>query len=103
MSPKLLLKDEPKISVIPIVGMVGNGKTAVAQIVYHDRRVERHFDIKAWPCVPKEFNVVRITKSILNSVGFAASDSDDLIGLQDKVKEALTSKKLLIVLDECVE
>ncbi|XP_042484173.1 putative disease resistance RPP13-like protein 1 [Macadamia integrifolia] len=88
------------LSVLPIVGMGGVGKTTLSQLVYNDQRVEKHFQLKAWVCVTEDFDVVRLTKEILESAtgSFPSSNSLDL--LQLKLKEALSNKRFLLVLDD---
>ncbi|XP_034702327.1 putative disease resistance RPP13-like protein 1 [Vitis riparia] len=93
-----------KISVIALVGMGGIGKTTLTQLVYNDRRVVACFDLKAWVCVSDEFDLVRITKTILKAIDSGASekysDDSDLNLLQLKLKERLSKKKFLLVLDD---
>ncbi|XVE68324.1 hypothetical protein DITRI_Ditri09bG0058600 [Diplodiscus trichospermus] len=98
----VLNSDDQRSFVIPIIGMGGIGKTTLAQVVYNDDAIQNHFDLKAWVCVSDYFDVTRITKTILQSV---TSDStpcndNDLNSLQEKLKEKLSGKKFLIVLDD---
>ncbi|KAK8299367.1 hypothetical protein V6Z11_D05G318300 [Gossypium hirsutum] len=71
---------ENQIDVIHIVGMGELGKTTIAQLIY-DPRVDKWFDRKAWVCVSEEF---------------------DAFKLQLKLKEQLSGKKYLIILDDLV-
>ena len=90
-----------KIGVIALVGMGGIGKTTLAQLVYKDRRVVDCFDLKAWVCVSEEFDLVRITKTILKAITSETStDDNDLNLLQCKLEERLSRKKFLLVLDD---
>ncbi|XP_059650560.1 putative disease resistance RPP13-like protein 1 [Cornus florida] len=91
-----------RVSVIPIVGMGGIGKSTLAQMVYNDIHLEGHFDLKAWVCVSDDCHeyVLRVTKAILVEVTLKTHDSMSLNMLQQKLKENLSGKKFLLVLDD---
>ncbi|KAL2514461.1 putative disease resistance RPP13-like protein 1 [Forsythia ovata] len=73
--------------------MGGVGKTTLTQLVYND-------DLMAWACVSDEFDAFRITKIILESVFSGSCDYTDLNMLQVKLKESLSKKRFLVVLDD---
>ncbi|KAL3750470.1 hypothetical protein ACJRO7_011470 [Eucalyptus globulus] len=101
---RLLTKEEddrtcmdPKV--IAIVGMGGVGKTAMAQQIYNDPNVT--FDEKAWTCVSDDFNVLSITKSILETINSDLTCGGKTLNwLQDELKKSLSGKKFLVVLDD---
>ncbi|XP_057807779.1 putative disease resistance RPP13-like protein 1 [Salvia miltiorrhiza] len=100
---KLLLMDEEcrdNVSVIPIVGMGGIGKTTLAQLVYNDRNVKQNFHVRAWVCVSDEFDVTSITEKLYASVTGEPGKSKALDILQVRLKEELGKSKFLIVLDD---
>lgn len=79
---KMVLSDQEEgggnVSVIPIVGMGGIGKTALAQLVYNDPHVVKNFDFKIWVSVSLSYDVVMITKSIFYSVADQVSERSEL-------------------------
>ncbi|XP_060669495.1 putative disease resistance protein At3g14460 [Ziziphus jujuba] len=83
--------------------MGGIGKTTLAQSVYNDHAVEKHFNFKSWVCVSEEFDICKVTKTVLCAVTKSHShsyDDSNLDLLQIKLKEGLIGKKFLIVLDD---
>ncbi|KAB1221671.1 putative disease resistance RPP13-like protein 1 [Morella rubra] len=100
---ELLLSEkcsDVEVSVLPIVGMGGIGKTTLAQLVYNDKKVQSFFDLKAWACVSVDFDVVVVTKTILESVCYENCDGKDLNWMQEQLKEKLCGKKFLVILDD---
>ncbi|CAL5086374.1 unnamed protein product [Urochloa decumbens] len=92
------------VSVLPIVGIGGVGKTTLAQLVYNDHRVRCNFGLRIWVCVSDLFDMRGITKEIVESIsGKQFSQSCSLNTLQEELKEQLTSpkcRKFLLVLDD---
>ncbi|XWS57098.1 hypothetical protein CRYUN_Cryun09bG0142300 [Craigia yunnanensis] len=86
--------------VIPIVGMGGIGKTTLAQLIYNDERVTDRFPLKAWVCVSEQFDILVVTRIILEKVMSNSYESSDLDSLQIRLKEELLGKKFLFILDD---
>ncbi|MED6186391.1 hypothetical protein PIB30_066167 [Stylosanthes scabra] len=101
---KLLLDDvdngDGDISVIPIVGMGGIGKTTLAQLIYNDDKVKANFDFRGWVCVSEEFDVIRVTKTIIEAITSSSCNLKDLNLLQLDLKERLSRRKFFVVLDD---
>ncbi|PNY05551.1 disease resistance rpp13-like protein 1-like, partial [Trifolium pratense] len=92
--------NEKQFSVVSIVGMGGMGKTLLAQHLYNDSKMEDEFDVKAWVCISDDFDVFKITRAILEGINGSIDDSRDLNMVQERLKEKLTGKRFLLVLDD---
>ncbi|PHU03920.1 hypothetical protein BC332_29171, partial [Capsicum chinense] len=92
---------EKNLTVLPIVGKGGVGKTTLAQAAYNDEKVQSHFKLKAWICVSETYDAFRISKGLLQAFNsFDLKDDNNLDQLQVKLKESLKGKRFLIVLDD---
>ncbi|XP_014502938.1 putative disease resistance RPP13-like protein 1 [Vigna radiata var. radiata] len=88
------------LSILSIVGMGGLGKTTLAQHVYNDSKMEAKFDIRAWVCVSDHFDVLTVTKTILEAITKSKDDSRELEMVHGRLKGEVSGKKFLLVLDD---
>jgi len=88
-------------SILSIVGMGGLGKTTLVQHVYNDSKIhDAKFDVKAWVCVSDQFHVLTVTRTILETIINKKDDSENLEMVHKKLKENLSGRKFLLVLDD---
>ncbi|XP_051184882.1 putative disease resistance protein RGA4 [Lolium perenne] len=96
------------VSVLPIVGPGGIGKTTFTQHLYNDARAENHFEVRVWVCVSTDFDVLKLTREILGCIlatqeegsSGAANETLNLDQLQLSIACRLKSRRFLIVLDD---
>ncbi|XP_052170482.1 disease resistance protein RPM1-like [Diospyros lotus] len=102
-----LLKGEPGLRVISVVGMGGMGKTTLVRKVYDDATVKKHFEIHVWITVTESFTTEEILKGIIQQL-FAQINQGipqevntmKIDGLKMKINEFLNQKRYVIVLDD---
>ncbi|RDX62832.1 putative disease resistance protein RGA3, partial [Mucuna pruriens] len=100
---KFLLEHASKtedLSIYPILGMGGLGKTTLAKQIFNDDRVSKHFNLTIWISVSDDFNNKRILKSIIECCTGKNPNLNTLEAMQKKVQQVLQSKRYLLVLDD---
>ncbi|CAI9762870.1 unnamed protein product [Fraxinus pennsylvanica] len=87
------------LSVLPIVGMGGLGKTTLARSVFNHQHTHSHFALRIWVCVSENFDVMTLFKRILESLGesFQGASRQAVV---DMLREKLVGKRYLLVLDD---
>ncbi|XP_047981421.1 putative disease resistance protein RGA3 isoform X3 [Salvia hispanica] len=96
------VKEKQEMSVLPIVGVGGLGKTTLAQLVFNDPQVEEHFDLRIWVCVSDNFEIKTLAKAMIESAT-GSGKAWDLQHLDAAVRhlwELLSKKRYLIVMDD---
>ncbi|KAK7278872.1 hypothetical protein RJT34_23911 [Clitoria ternatea] len=103
---KLLLKDESEdesLSIVPIVGIGGLGKTTLAKLIFNDEIIDNSFSLKIWVCVSEDFELrnllVKILSSALNSTQEMYKNLE-MQQLKNHLRNTLAGQKFLLVLDD---
>ncbi|KAF0892528.1 hypothetical protein E2562_016829 [Oryza meyeriana var. granulata] len=98
---ELMTEDSDSVTILPIVGIGGIGKTALAQHIYNDPTVERQFQHRIWVCVSNNFDEVRLTREMLD---FVCQDKNEglysFAKLQESLMNSIKSKRFLLILDD---
>lgn len=96
-----------RLSVLPVVGPPGIGKTTLIQTLCNDPRIQEHFSIIIWISVSLNFSVHRLSQEIFRCIPPTESDGrsraqepTNLDQLQKLIEKRLKSKRFLVVLDD---
>ncbi|RZR76049.1 hypothetical protein BHM03_00000653 [Ensete ventricosum] len=88
-----------KLSVLPIVGMAGLGKTTLAQLIYNDDQM-KHFEVRMWIHVSQYFDVIKLTRAMVECATGEPCLLSELHLLQSELEEQVAGKCFFLVLDD---
>ena len=91
---------EGNVSILPIVGLGGLGKTTLAQLVFNDEKIQNHFEPKLWVCVSDDFEDKVIVKKILECAQNNELEKLEFNTLINNLKKEIDGKRYLLVLDD---
>ncbi|XP_042954996.1 putative disease resistance protein RGA3 [Carya illinoinensis] len=100
----MLLSDsnvKENVGILPITGIGGLGKTTLAQFIFNDEEVDKHFhELKMWVCVSDNFDVRKLVEKILESATKKKPESFEMDTLVHALRKEIGGKKYLLVLDD---
>jgi Cdc6-like AAA superfamily ATPase len=88
------------LSVIPIVGMAGLGKTTLAKMVLKEVKDRKLFDVIFWICVYDSFDDERILGEMLQTIDKNTGGISNINTIMTNLERQLKDKKFLLVLDD---
>ncbi|KAK8330638.1 hypothetical protein V6Z12_A10G018400 [Gossypium hirsutum] len=100
---QLLLESEPKqnVSIVPIIGIAGLGKTTLAKMVFNDEKLGDHFELKMWVCISEKFELKVIVEKVIEAATKTKPERVlQLETLQHHLRDSINRKKYLLVLDD---
>ncbi|KAJ9160438.1 hypothetical protein P3X46_025839 [Hevea brasiliensis] len=92
--------DQQVLTIVPIVGMGGLGKTVLAKLVCQEVIEKKLFDLKIWVCVSDNFDEQRILGEMLQTLNANMGGMTNKDAILQQLEKALESKKFLLVLDD---
>lgn len=89
------------LTVLPIVGPGGIGKTTLIQHIYRNQQVQNHFQVIIWVCVSLSFNLNKLLEEIKTYIPRVEGEKDGRA--EELIEQRLKSKRFLLVLDDIWE
>ncbi|XP_027076464.1 putative disease resistance protein RGA3 [Coffea arabica] len=96
----LLIPSKKVVSVLPIIGMGGLGKTTLAKLIYNNQQIDAHFNQKIWVCVSKKVPIMELFKLILLQLTEEKVEVENRNAIVGKIGNQLGAKRYFLVLDD---
>nr|ALO70119.1 NBS-LRR-like resistance protein [Oryza sativa] len=89
---------EEYLTVLPIIGPGGIGKTTLIQHIYNSQQVQNHFQIMVWTCVSQSFSVDKLIEEIKKKLPSVEGEKKG--SAEELIVQRLKSKRFLFILDD---
>lgn len=86
-----------ELTVLPIVGPGGIGKTTFTKHIYE--QMKSHFHVPIWICVSLDFDANRLAKDILKKIPEVNNENKNCSD-EELIEQRLKGKRVLLVLDD---
>jgi len=87
------------LTVLPVVGPGGMGKTTLIQHIYNNQQVLNHFPVRIWICVSFSFNLDKVLEQIKRDT-LPVEGENGCSTTQELIEHRLKYKRFLLVLDD---
>uniref|UniRef100_A0A8R7P8M4 AAA+ ATPase domain-containing protein n=2 Tax=Triticum urartu TaxID=4572 RepID=A0A8R7P8M4_TRIUA len=87
------------LTVLPVIGPGGMGKTTMIQHIYNNQQVQNHFPVRIWICVSFNFNLDKVLEQIKEDT-LAVEGENGCSTTQELIEHRLKHKRFLLVLDD---
>lgn len=88
------------LTVVPIVGMAGLGKTTVAKLVCKAAKEKKLYDVTMWVCVSDNFDEQRILGEMLQTLDKNTGGMTNKDAILKHLEKELEMKRFLLILDD---
>ncbi|KAE8807786.1 putative disease resistance protein RGA4 [Hordeum vulgare] len=86
------------LTVLPLVGPGGIGKTTLTQYIHNAQEVHNHFQVVVWICVSVDFNPNKLLEEIKGKIPEVEGEKEGEVG--KVIEQRLKSKRILLILDD---
>ncbi|CAL4980431.1 unnamed protein product [Urochloa decumbens] len=97
---QVLTNAKLNIQVVSIVGMGGIGKTILAQKIFKEATIQKHFKIKIWLSITQHFDENELLRSAIKHAGRDLGEERDMSLLVRTLTDTLSANQFLVVMDD---
>ncbi|OEL19678.1 putative disease resistance protein RGA4 [Dichanthelium oligosanthes] len=90
--------------IVPIYGLGGMGKSTLVRLVYEDNQIVKNYDHRVWVHVSLKFDMKKIGRSVISQIQKEEVQTNiEMELINQRLKDLVSDKKILIVLDDIWE